>query len=411
LVTEGENIDKYILLEKIGEGGFSTVFHARDTILQRDAAIKILKTEFISLATTKSMFSDEARKAAALNHPNIIQIFDLLEYDQISAIAMEYLPAGNLSDWVKKHPNPSRKFVFCVLQQLADALDYIHDQGIIHRDVKPSNILLAYISISNETVSIRLSDFGLGEKADSLSDGGHRNILGSAPYVSPEQARNQKIDKYSDQYSLGLITYELIVGYSPFNIPGSDITAILAKRLIEKIPLPSEKNSNLPTEIDRVLLKALSISPNDRYPSCSNFISELTRIFQNNDRIRALELQNEANELISGNKFDIAQQKLEEAQLLSDTPDLQINQEYLKGVREWKTAYDIGKKLIHNNQGNYDPNNIFPQLGLLPIQRKIPNIKTIKEKLSVEQIIVGICLSIAYAVFIGYLSYLWLIKG
>jgi serine/threonine-protein kinase len=263
MVKTGSQLDKYVLHELIGGGGFASVYRAIDTTLEREAAIKVLKEEFTNNPESRERFTQEARKASGLSHPAIIQVYDLIETAEAPAIAMEYLSTGDLHRWLINHPSPSRKFCLNILRQVADALDYIHEQGIVHRDVKPSNFLLASIPSSDDSVSIRLSDFGLVMPTEARTAGQAGRLTGSALYVSPEQARNQSVDKYSDQYSLGIVAYELLVGRPPFE--GNDVTVLMAKRVVEPPPVPSTINPEAPIEIDKVLLQVLALEPKDRF--------------------------------------------------------------------------------------------------------------------------------------------------
>jgi len=215
MAKTGSQLDKYLLHEMIGGGGFAIVYRATDITLDRESAVKVLKEEFMNEPETRDRFTQEARKASSLSHPSIIRVYDLIEDSDVPAIAMEYLPAGDLHRWLNDHPHPSRRFCLNVLRQAAEALDYIHECGIVHRDIKPSNLLLASIPTSDDSVSIRLSDFGLVMPAEARIAGSAGRLTGSALYVSPEQARNQSVDKFSDQYSLGIIAYEMLVGHLP----------------------------------------------------------------------------------------------------------------------------------------------------------------------------------------------------
>lgn len=311
MAKTGSQLDKYLLHEMIGGGGFATVYRATDTTLEREAAVKVLKEEFTNKPETRERFTQEARKASGLSHPSIIQVYDLIEDPEAPAIAMEYLPAGDLHRWLIDHPRPSRKFCLNILRQVADALDYIHEQGIVHRDVKPSNFLLASVPASDDSVSIRLSDFGLVMPTEARTAGQAGRLTGSALYVSPEQARNQSVDKFSDQYSLGIVAFELLVGRPPFE--GNDVTVLMAKRVVEPPPVPSTINEEVPSEVDKVLLQALALEAKDRFSSCRAFVDALDAALRNSDQRRFVELRQESRSLIAQDKFDLARQKLEDS--------------------------------------------------------------------------------------------------
>jgi serine/threonine protein kinase len=408
MAKTGTQLDKYLLHEMIGGGGFATVYRATDTTLEREAAVKVLKEEFTKTAEARERFTQEARKASGLSHPSIIQVYDLIEDSESPAIAMEYLPAGDLHRWLVDHPRPSRKFSLNVLRQTADALDYIHGQGIVHRDVKPSNILLTSIPTSDDSVSIRLSDFGLVMPTEARTATQAGRLTGSALYVSPEQARNQSVDKFSDQYSLGIVAYELLVGRPPFE--GNDVTVLMAKRIVEPPPVPSTINEEVPTEIDKVLLQALALESKARFSSCAAFVDALDVALQNSDQRHFVELRQEARNLTAQDKFDLARQKLEEARRLMNTGDLQLDFDYLGGTEAWKDAIQKAKLVLGQNANAPDPQGIFLRLGLRAPQRRLPTREELKARLTFDQIIVGLILTSAGVAFLIYLTYLWLIR-
>ena len=408
MAKTGSQLDKYLLHEMIGGGGFATVYRATDTTLEREAAVKVLKEEFTNKPETRERFTQEARKASGLSHPSIIQVYDLIEDPESPAIAMEYLSAGDLHRWLIEHPHPSRKFSLNVLRQAAEALDYIHELGIVHRDVKPSNFLLASIPASDDSVSIRLSDFGLVMPTEARTAGQGGRLTGSALYVSPEQARNQSVDKFSDQYSLGIVAFELLVGRLPFE--GNDVTVLMAKRIVEPPPVPSTINEEVPSEVDKVLLQALALETKDRFSSCKAFVDALDAALRNSDQRRFVELRQESRSLIAQDKFELARQKLEEARRLMNTNDLQLDFDYLEGTQAWKDAIQKAKLVLGQNANAPDPQGIFLRLSLRTPQRRLPTREEIKVRLTRDQIIVGFMMTAIGTVFFIYLAYRWLIR-
>jgi serine/threonine protein kinase len=408
MAKTGSQLDKYLLHEMIGGGGFATVYRATDTTLERDAAVKVLKEEFTNRPETRERFTQEARKASGLSHPSIIQVYDLIEDPLAPAIAMEYLPAGDLHRWLMDHPRPSRKFCLNVLRQAADALDYIHELGIVHRDVKPSNLLLASLPTSDDSVSIRLSDFGLVMPAEARTAGSMGRLTGSALYVSPEQARNQSVDKFSDQYSLGIVAYELLVGRPPFE--GNDVTVLMAKRIVEPPPVPSTINEEVPGEVDKVLLQALALEPKDRFSSCKAFVDALDAALRNSDQRHFVELRQEGRELIAQDKFDLARQKLEEARRLMNTGDLQLDFDYLEGTEAWKDAIQKAKLVLGQNANAPDPQGIFLRLGLRAPQRRFPTREELRARLTPDQVTAGLSMTAIGIAILIYLAYRWLVR-
>src|SRR5215207_9947287 len=408
MAKTGSQLDKYLLHEMIGGGGFATVYRATDTTLERDAAVKVLNEEFTKRPETRERFTQEARKASGLSHPSIIQVYDLIEDAESPAIAMEYLPAGDLHRWLIEHPRPSRKFSLNVLRQAAEALDYIHELAIVHRDVKPSNLLLASVPASDDSVSIRLSDFGLVMPTEARTAGPMGRLTGSALYVSPEQARNQSVDKFSDQYSLGIVAYELLVGRPPFE--GNDVTVLMAKRIVEPPPVPSTVNAEVPGELDKVLLQGLALEPKDRFSSCKAFVDALDGALRNSDQRRFVELRQEARGLTAQDKFDLARQKLEEARRLMNTSDLQLDFDYLDGAEAWKDAIQKARLVLGQNANAPDPQEIFLRLGLRAPQRRLPTREELNARLTRDQLAVGLLLTGVGIAFLLYLAYLWLIR-
>jgi len=377
-------------------------------VLDREAAVKVLKDEFTSKPEIRERFTQEARKASGLSHPAIIQVYDLIENADAPAIAMEYLPAGDLHRWMIEHPHPSRKFCLNVLRQAAEALDYIHGQGIVHRDVKPSNFLLASVPTADDSVSVRLSDFGLVMPADARTGGEAGRLTGSAPYVSPEQARNQSLDKFSDQYSLGVLAYEMVVGRLPFE--GTDITALMAKRVIEPPPVPSEINAEVPSEVNKILLQVLAVKPDNRFSSCKSFVDALEAALRDSDQRRFVELRQEARQLTAQNKFDAATQKLEEARRLMNSDDLQLDFDYVEGTAAWKNTVQKAQMVLSQNVNAPDPQGIFLKLGLRAPKRRLPTRKEIKVSLTGSQIIAGLILTALGTALFLLFAYLWLVR-
>jgi len=259
-------LGKYEILEEIGRGGFAVVYKARDTELDRIVALKVLAPHLTWDPTFAIRFRREARATARLRHAHIVTIHDVGQDGEQLYIAMEYLPGTTLTELLEAKGAMPLERALPALEQIADALDYAHEQGVIHRDVKPSNVMVE--EDRRGAVQITLTDFGLVkamETSKALTSVG--TILGSPEYMAPEQAdpaRRDEIGPATDRYALGVVAYHTLTGRVPF--PGST-PATLHAHLYEPPPDPRSLHESLPTDVARVLIKALSKVPAERYPS------------------------------------------------------------------------------------------------------------------------------------------------
>jgi serine/threonine protein kinase len=272
----GQSIGRYHILEQLGEGGMATVYKAFDTRLERDVAVKVIRVDQFAPAVLERIlkrFEREAKVLARLTHPNIVHINDFGEHDGIPYLVMDYLPGGTLKQRLGK-PMPWQDAVRLLLP-IARALQFAHGQAIIHRDVKPSNIL---VTLSGEPM---LSDFGIakileGDETTTLT--GFGIGVGTPEYMAPEQWIGQTTPQ-SDIYSLGVVFYEMITGYKPY--VADTPAAILLKQANEPLPRPRQFVPSLPGEVEKILFKALAHKPEDRYQNMSELacaLEELNRV-------------------------------------------------------------------------------------------------------------------------------------
>ncbi len=266
----GQSIGRYHILEQLGEGGMATVYKAFDTRLERDVAIKVIRRNAFPVEQHELVlkrFEREAKALAKLNHPNIVGVIDYGEYEDAPYLVMPYFPGGTLKERLGK-PIPWREAVRQLLP-IAHALHYAHEQGIIHRDVKPSNVL---ITRSGEPM---LSDFGI---AKILEGGGTTALtgtgvgVGTPEYMAPEQWTGQACVQ-SDIYSLGVIFYELVTGRKPY--VADTPAAILLKQATEPLPRPRQYAPELPDDVERILLKVLAHEPENRYQAMGDFAAAI----------------------------------------------------------------------------------------------------------------------------------------
>ena len=251
------NIGRYEILDEVGQGAMGSVYRARDPLIERTVAIKTVPIAQLQQegADTESRFLREAQSAGRLSHPNIVTIYDVGEDDGFAYIAMEYLPGATLRDIMNKGPMPL-DLVLDTATQMAEALAFAHEHGVIHRDVKPANVVL-----TGQRGRIKLTDFGIAHLANS--DHTHAGqMLGSPRYMSPEQAMGREIDGRSDIFSLGAVLYEMLTGQYAFD---GDSLPTIVYRVINETPVPAASlRPHLPPELCTLLASMLQKNPNER---------------------------------------------------------------------------------------------------------------------------------------------------
>jgi len=268
----GQSLGRYHILEQLGEGGMATVYKAYDTRLETDVAVKVIRTDELSpkaLGRALKRFEREAKALARLTHANIVKVTDFGEYEGRPYLVMEYLPGGTLKQRLAGGPMPWREAIRLLLP-IARALDYAHRQGMIHRDVKPSNILIT------EDGDPLLTDFGIAKILDeeaTVDLTGTSAAVGTPEYMAPEQATSKSVDARADIYSLGIVLYEILTGRKPF--VADTPMAVLIKQATEPLPRPTQFTRDLPPRLEQTLLKALAKNPDDRYQSMGELAAAL----------------------------------------------------------------------------------------------------------------------------------------
>lgn len=260
-------VDRYEILEKVGAGGMSDVYKAKDHILGRYVAIKVLKQEFSEDRNFVTKFRTEAQSAAGLEHPNIVNIYDVGSDDGLYYIVMEYVEGITLKTYIEKKGQLSFKESVSIAIQVARGIEAAHNKEIIHRDIKPQNIM-----ISTEG-KVKVTDFGIARAASSNTISA--DVMGSVHYASPEQARNGFVDARSDLYSLGIVMYEMITGRVPFD--GDTTVAVAIQHLQEEIVPPSTYASNIPVSFEQIIMKCTLKNPDRRYQTIAELLADLRR--------------------------------------------------------------------------------------------------------------------------------------
>jgi len=260
-------IGKFEIVRQLGEGGMGVVWHGRDPKLERDVAIKGILPRELGDETALPRLMREARAAAKLDHPGIVRVLELLEDNGIPYIVMEYVDGGHL-------PEEKMEIDRCLdlLAQCAGALDHAHKRGVIHRDIKPQNILL------NSDGEVKVADFGLAKKLDSITKlTGNGALLGTIFYMAPEQVRGQEVSGCTDQFALAVMAYRWLTGCRIFDV--GDLVAWMFT-LLQEDPVPATvRNPALPKAVDEVLGKALAKKGEDRYGTCVEFVTRLKAAF------------------------------------------------------------------------------------------------------------------------------------
>jgi len=268
-------LNRYELLEKIGEGGMGIVYKARCTLLNRFVAVKILKSELNDCEDFIARFKREANSIASLSHPNIVNVYDVGSENNINFIVMEYINGKTLKQIIQKNVRLSPLKTLDIAFQIAKALECAHKNNIIHRDIKPDNILITEDNI------VKLTDFGIAKVTDSVTITNPNKIVGSVHYFSPEQAKGKFVDCRTDIYSLGIVMYQMTTGQVPYNAEIPISVAVM--HIQEPVIPPKEVIADIPKNINAVILKALEKQPINRFQTAKELADILNAIKENSD--------------------------------------------------------------------------------------------------------------------------------
>lgn len=259
--------ERYELIEKIAEGGMARVYRGRDLLLKRTVAVKVLKDQMTGDAAFIRRFEREAQSAAALSHPHIVNIHDVGEQDGTYFMVMEYVDGKNLKEYIREKGRLPAHEAVNIARQIADALEQAHKAGVVHRDIKPQNILFSHEG------KVKVTDFGIAIAGDGVTVTVGDEIIGSVQYIAPEQARGGLAGKQSDLYSLGIVLYEMVTGKVPFD--GESPVAVAMKHIQEQIVPPRQLVADLPESLEHIILKAVQKDSAERYTSAAELLEDL----------------------------------------------------------------------------------------------------------------------------------------
>src|SRR5438093_2069009 len=270
-MAEGQRVlaDRYELSDRLGSGGMAEVHLGRRRVLGRTIAIKTLLTQFSSDPSFIARFRREAQSAASLNHPQIVRVYDTGSHDGTHYIVMEYIEGRTLRDIIREEGPLLPERAAEIAADVCAALSFAHQHGIVHRDVKPANIMLT------KAGSVKVTDFGIARAMTGDTVTQTAAVLGTAQYFSPEQAQAAPVDARSDIYSLGVVLYEMLTRQVPFT--GSSPVAIAYKHVKEAPVLPSRLNPDVPPALEAIVMKAMAKNPDNRYQSAQEMREDLLR--------------------------------------------------------------------------------------------------------------------------------------
>ena len=268
--------NRYEILRKIGDGGMAFVYQARDKLLNRIVAVKVLRPEFVDDQEFLVKFKREAEAVASLSHPNIVNVYDVGEDGKVHYIVMEYVDGQNLKEIIQDEGRLEEYTALDIAKQIARALSAAHRNGIIHRDIKPHNIL-----ISKDGRQVKVADFGIAKAVSSSTMTNMGSVIGSVHYISPEQAKGKHLTSNADLYSLGIVLYEMIIGRVPFS--GDSPISIALKHINEDIAFTEEDKINIPNSVRTIISKMTQKEPANRHQTAEELIEDIEFVERNID--------------------------------------------------------------------------------------------------------------------------------
>lgn len=293
--------NRYEIIGKVGVGGMADVYKAKDITLDRFVAVKVLKQEFCEDMSFVTKFRTEAQAAASLEHPNIVNIYDVGSENGIYYIVMEYIDGITLKEYIQKKGRLTYKETLSIVIQVSRGIQAAHEKGIIHRDIKPQNIIISTDG------KVKVTDFGIARAASSNTI--HSDVMGSVHYASPEQARNGYVSDKSDIYSLGIVMYEMVTGRVPFD--GDSTVQIALQHLQDEMITPRTYVPDLPVSLEKIIIKCTQKKPERRYENMDNLLIDLRRalITPNDDFVTIPPVSDGATRIISEDELKQIQEQ------------------------------------------------------------------------------------------------------
>ncbi len=291
--------NRYEILEKVGGGGMALVYKAKCRLLNRFVAVKVLRPEFINDDDFINKFRRESQAAASLSHPNIVGIYDVGEEDNIHYIVMEFINGKTLKQVIREKTKLNTEETIDIAMKIADALSHAHENHIVHRDIKPHNILVTEDGI------VKVTDFGIARAATTSTMTNTSNVIGSVHYFSPEQARGGYTDEKSDIYSLGVVMYEMITGRVPFQ--GDSPISVALKHIQDDIEPPTNFDDSIPEDLERIIMKCVQKDQSLRYGDIKSLLVDLKK-FRDSDEVHISNFNDSPTRIIQRIDDDLIKQ-------------------------------------------------------------------------------------------------------
>ena len=359
MIVKGQKInDRYEIIRVIGEGGMANVYLAMDTILDRKVAVKVLRGDLATDEKFVRRFQREALSASSLNHPNIVEMYDVGEDDGNFYIVMEYVEGKNLKQLVKRRTKLSIPEVIDIMKQLTDGISHAHDSFIIHRDIKPQNMLIL------DSGLVKITDFGIAVALNSTQLTQTNSVMGSVHYLPPEQAAGKGATFKSDIYALGIMMYELLTGNLPFK--GENAVEIALKQLKEPIPSVREFDSTIPQSVENIVLKACAKNPKNRYENVREMYHDLCNCL-NEENINVDKVKYAFPELEETNKPQKTEEKVKEEEIKN------VDDDFVEEEKVNKTAWIIGIIISIFVVGGISALLLMPKFAKVP-DVTVPNV-------------------------------------